>query len=183
MSGATVALPGALDALLSSMLLAVRELPRNLRFMSARFESETRGKPQHDLVLKSFLILRFICPAITLPAANGVLPKGTVIAKEQQTHLTNLTRQLQDLANGKLEDAVLKEKLDKFLDMAMQDPSNFQDWTRVDSLSFSMEVLPVVSRETLLTMLRMIASHQNDAFDNQIKRAKVRRMRAKIDVV
>jgi hypothetical protein len=75
MSGATVALPGALDALLNSMLLAVKELPRAIRFMAWRFEAETRGKPSHSVVLKSFLILRFICPAITLPTANGVLPK------------------------------------------------------------------------------------------------------------
>jgi ribosomal protein L12E/L44/L45/RPP1/RPP2 len=94
------------------------------------------------------------------------------VAKEQQTHLTNLTRSLQDLANGKVDDVELQRKLDRFLSEAVRDATDFADWMRVDALSFNLEFVPLVSRETLLTMMRMIAAHQNEAFERLVSRAK-----------
>lgn len=47
-----------------------------------------------------------------------------------------------------------------------------KDWTRVDALSFSLEQVPLLNRDTLLSLIRMVAAHKNDAFERQISRAK-----------
>ena len=77
-------------------------LPRPVKFMAFSVDRETQGKLTHGVALTSFMVLRFILPALMAPAAYGVVDRATTLSKERQTRWTGLARHVQQVANGKV---------------------------------------------------------------------------------
>lgn len=88
--------------LLDDLIAAMPRFPRSVKFMAFSVDRETQGKATHGVALTSFLVLRFLLPALMAPAAYGVIDRGVTLSKEAQTRLTGLARHVQQVANGKV---------------------------------------------------------------------------------
>ncbi len=162
-----------LERLLQALCRAARDMPRSLKFLAFSVERETKGKATHGVALTSFLVLRFLLPALIAPAAHGVVAKDTPLPKEQQTRLVNLARSMQQLANHKTEDLGNLALLDRFLMLAIADPTDFADYTRIGAVWYGLERLPRdIDLSVLVQLVGMVGRHDNDNFERDVKRCR-----------
>jgi hypothetical protein len=163
----------ALRRLLMALCRAAGTMPRHIRFMASSVERETRGKPTHDVALVSLLVLRFLLPALIAPAAHGVVPKEPPLAKARQTRLVNLARAVQQLASHKTADPENSALLSRFLLLAVSDPTDFADMTRIGATEYALQMVPIdLELPLLLQLVTMVAAHSNDNFERDIRRCK-----------